>query len=72
MVNPLITLLFDLFVIGSAAFVLAGLAAEYRAHRTPVVGTRRHFLTAERRPALKPFARAGAAPERPSYRRRAA
>ena len=71
-VNPVITLLFDLFIIGSAVVILAGLAAEYQAHRTPVVGAKRHFLAAERRPTARPAARAGAAPERQSYRRSAA
>ncbi len=67
MVNPVLTIVFDLFVIGSAAVILAGLAGEYRAHRPPVVGARRNVFVA--RPRVP---RAGAAPSRPAYRRRAA
>lgn len=38
MVNPLLTALFDLFLIGCAAGVIAGMVKEYLDHRTPSVG----------------------------------
>ena len=38
MVNPLLTILFDIFLIGSALAVTAGMVAEYLASREPHVG----------------------------------
>ncbi len=38
MVNPVITVLFDLFLIGSAAGIIAGMVAEYLGSRRPSVG----------------------------------
>jgi len=38
MVNPVITLLFDLFLIGAAAGIIASMVAEYLASRRPSVG----------------------------------
>jgi hypothetical protein len=38
MVNPLLTILFDIFLIGSALAVSAGMVAEYLATREPQVG----------------------------------
>jgi hypothetical protein len=38
MVNPLLTILFDIFLIGSALAVTAGMVAEYLANREPHVG----------------------------------
>lgn len=38
MVNPLLTALFDLFLIGSAGTIIAGMVQEYLASRHPSVG----------------------------------
>ena len=38
MVNPLLTLLFDLLLIGSALAIIASMAHEYLRSRTPSVG----------------------------------
>jgi hypothetical protein len=38
MVNPLLTLVFDLAVIGAASAILASMYVEYRMHRPPVAG----------------------------------
>ena len=38
MVNPLLTILFDIFLIGSALAVAGGMVAEYLATREPHVG----------------------------------
>jgi hypothetical protein len=38
-VNPVLTIAFDLFLIGSAAGVIAGMVAEYFRGRRPVIGT---------------------------------
>lgn len=38
MVNPVLTILFDLFLIGSALAIAAGMINEYRASRTLSVG----------------------------------
>jgi hypothetical protein len=42
MVNPLLTLLFDLFLIGSALLILAGMAHESLSRREPAVGRAVH------------------------------
>lgn len=42
MVNPILTTLFDLFLIGSAAAVILGMVREYRANRLPAIGEARH------------------------------
>jgi hypothetical protein len=49
-VNPLITVLFDLFLIGSAAAIVAAMVTEQLAGRTPHIG-------AWRRRAVAPAAR---------------
>ena len=41
MINPVLTILFDLFLIGSALAVTAGMAAEYLVTREPHIGTSR-------------------------------
>lgn len=41
MVNPLLTLLFDLLLIGTAGSVVAAMVTEYLANRQPAVGTTR-------------------------------
>jgi hypothetical protein len=38
MVNPLLTILFDLFIVGSALLIVAALVAEQFAMREPSVG----------------------------------
>lgn len=38
MVNPLLTVIFDLFLIGSAAAIIAGLVLEFRASKGAAVG----------------------------------
>lgn len=38
MVNPVLTLLFDLFLIGSGLAVVTGMVLEYRASRRAAVG----------------------------------
>ncbi|MEO9254258.1 MAG: hypothetical protein ABI305_01860 [Tepidiformaceae bacterium] len=38
MIHPLLTLMFDLFLIGSAGSILAAMTAEYFANRGPAVG----------------------------------
>ena len=38
MVNPLLTILFDVFIIGSAIAVSAGMFAEYLVRREPHIG----------------------------------
>ncbi len=49
MVNPLLTILFDLFLIGSALAVTVGMAAEYLVAREPHIGsTRGAFATSPR------------------------
>ncbi len=39
MVNPVLTILFDLFLIGSALLVTAGMTAEYLVSREPHIGS---------------------------------
>jgi len=41
MVNPLLTALFDLLLIGTAGSVVAAMVMEYLANREPAVGTTR-------------------------------
>ena len=38
MVNPLITIVFDLFLIGSAASIVVAMAVEYRASQGAAIG----------------------------------
>lgn len=50
MVHPVLTALFDLFLIGSALLIVAGMVAEQRRQRQPAVGR-------QRRPkAMTPYA----------------
>ena len=48
MVNPLLTILFDLFLVGSALAITAAMAAEYFVSREPHVGTSRSRPVANR------------------------
>ncbi len=50
MVNPLLTILFDLVLVGGATAILAAMVAEYLACREPHVGSARV------RPAQRPVA----------------
>jgi hypothetical protein len=43
MVHPILTFLFDLFIIGSAVTISAGMVAEYIASREPQIGTNRKY-----------------------------
>ena len=52
MVNPILTTLFDLFLVGSAVAVIAGMVREYRANRLPAIGTSAR-APADRRPAAR-------------------
>ena len=45
MVHPVLTVLFDLFLIGSALAVIAAMVSEYVRSRTPSVGSRPPRLT---------------------------
>lgn len=38
MVNPLLTVLFDLFLVGSAITIIAAMVDEYFSSRTPSIG----------------------------------
>lgn len=38
MVNPLLTAVFDLFLIGSAASIVVAMVVEYRANQGPAIG----------------------------------
>jgi len=68
MVNPALTILFDLFLIGSAVAITAAMAAEYLVSREPHVGTSR-----TKPPAATRTARRRATVHRlPAARRRAA
>ena len=51
MVNPLLTILFDLVLVGGATAILAAMVAEYLACREPHVGSARV------RPTQRPVAR---------------
>ncbi len=39
MINPVLTILFDIFIIGSGLAIVAGLIAEHRANRIPAIGS---------------------------------
>ena len=68
MVHPILTILFDLFIIGSAVTISAGMVAEYLASREPQVGTTRKY-----QPKSQPQARRRGTVHRfPADRRRAA
>ena len=68
MVNPVLTILFDLFLIGAALAVTAGIAMEYLAQREPHVGTTR----VRRMPSAPQPRRRATIHRMPSQRRRAA
>jgi hypothetical protein len=66
MVHPVLTLLFDLLLIGAAGLVIAAMAQEYLVHREPCVGSTRRRATARNvgvrtaRPVRKPVQATGA------------
>lgn len=66
MVNPLLTILLDLFIIGSAVSISAAMLAEYLGSREPQVGTTRKY-----QPKAQPRRRA-TMHRIPAQRRRAA
>jgi hypothetical protein len=51
MINPVLTLLFDLFLIGSASTIIAGMVQEYLTGRTVSVGSTGRGLAVETMPA---------------------
>lgn len=51
MVNPVFTILFDLFLIGTAVAVSATMVAEYLGSREPHVGTTRRNRAMRAQPA---------------------
>lgn len=52
MIHPLLTLMFDLFLVGSAISILAAMTAEYIANRDPAVGHTRAARPVSRSPQL--------------------
>ncbi|MEO8539172.1 MAG: hypothetical protein ABI577_05480 [bacterium] len=68
MVHPILTIFFDLFIIGAALTISSAMVAEFLASREPQVGTTRKY---QPRPQLQ--ARRRATMHRlPAQRRRAA
>ncbi|MCC7365325.1 MAG: hypothetical protein IT303_13240 [Dehalococcoidia bacterium] len=60
MVNPVLTILFDAFLIGSGATILGGMIAEYRASRRGAVGgVAVPFRRRQPAPAVRLMRRAG-------------
>lgn len=51
MVNPVLTIIFDLFLIGSALALVSAMVAEYLASREPHVGSVRAARAPRQRPA---------------------
>jgi hypothetical protein len=51
MVNPVLTVLFDLFLVGSAITIVAAMVQEYFVSRTPAVGGGRGASPAAKSPA---------------------
>lgn len=68
MINPVLTLLFDLFLIGSASTIIAGLVQEYLASRTISVGSTGRGLAVETMPAPVRHRNTGSAPRRTLHR----
>jgi hypothetical protein len=68
MVNPLLTILFDIFLVGSALAVSAAMATEYLMAREPQVGTSRP----QRPVATRTVRRRATVHRMPAQRRRAA
>ena len=52
MVHPALTIVFDLFLIGSAAAIIAAMVAEHRLHRTPSIGMAHPQRVARPRPTV--------------------
>lgn len=70
MVHPVLTILFDLFIIGSAATVASAMVVEYLQSREPQIGTSRHYQP--RYPAPSRQRTRASVHRLPSQRRRAA
>jgi len=66
MIHPLVTILFDCFLIGSTAAIIAGIALESRMQRAPAVGVPGHRRTAN---AGRPRTQSLAVRRRPAHRR---
>ena len=54
MVNPLLTVLFDLFLVGAAIAIIAAMVDEYFSSRTPAIGRRSRQATPQARVAARP------------------
>ncbi len=52
MVHPILTVLFDLFIIGAAVSISAAMIGEYLASREPQIGTTRKYQP-RRQPQLR-------------------
>lgn len=50
MVNPVLTIIFDLFLIGSALALISAMATEYFVSREPYVGSTRAARVPRQRP----------------------
>lgn len=66
MIHPLLTILFDSFLIGSTLTIIAGIAVESRIRRTPAVGAVAHRRTVS---AGRPRTQSLAVRRRPAHRR---
>lgn len=53
MVNPVLTIIFDLFLIGSALALISAMATEYLVSREPHVGSTRAARVPRQRPAQR-------------------
>ncbi len=69
MVNPLLTLLVDLVLIGTALFVIGAMIREYLESKTPAVGRRER---ASPPPVRRPRTMPGLGPRQRQERRRVA
>ena len=70
MVHPILTVLFDLFIIGSALTIGSAMVAEYLVAREPRVGTSRRYQPKYQAPA--PSRKRATIHRMPSQPRRAA
>jgi hypothetical protein len=68
MVNPVLTILFDLFIIGSALAISSAMLGEYFSSRQPQIGSSRKYQV--RTP--QPGKRRGSLRQPPASHRRAA
>lgn len=70
MINPVLTLLFDLFLVGSASTIIAGMVQEYLASRTVSIGSTGRGREVETRRETSPVhhRNTGATPRRTLHR----